>query len=190
LVISYLLPMSKLTDSTTQQFKIYSLAQSHGSTLIFTVLLSLSIFLPSFIHQQGITGPLINAFLLLAVVWLGKSAAITLGLIPSVIALSRGLLPITLAPIVPFIMLANCLFVLVFSSFYKKSFSTAVILAATSKFLFLYTVSQVLLVNLLPTKFLIPASQMFSWPQLATALAGGLIAWLVIKEFFKPSRIN
>lgn len=177
--------MSKLTNSATFQPQTQSFVQSYSSTLIFTTLLFLSIFLPSFIHQQGITGPLINAFLLLAAVRLGKSSAITLGLIPSVVALSRGLLPVALAPIVPFIMLANCLFVLVFSAIYKKSFPLAVLSAATVKFLLLHTVSQILLANLLPGKFVTVASHMMSWPQLVTALAGGVIAWVILSGFTK-----
>lgn len=156
---------------------------SHPTTqsLTYFSLLFLSIFLPSLIHQQAITGPLINAILLIATVKLSTSSAITIGLIPSVVALSRGLLPLALAPVVPFIMLANALYVVLFSKVKERTFTGAVVLAATGKFALLYFVSQLLLANLLPQKFLTPASQMMSWPQLVTALAGGLIAAIVLK---------
>lgn len=162
-----------------------SFVKSHTSILTYSILLSLSIFLPSVIHQQGITGPLINAILILTTVWFGTSQAMVVGLLPSLIALSRGLLPLPLAPVVPFIMAANCLLVLIFAQLKTKNFFLAIFSAATVKFFFLYLVSQVLLANLLPEKFLTPASQMMSWPQLVTALTGGLIAWLVLKKMPK-----
>ncbi len=151
-------------------------------SLTYLSLLFLSIFLPSLIHQQAITGPLINAILLIAAVKLSTSSAITIGLIPSVVALSRGLLPLALAPVVPFIMLANALYVVLFSKVKERTFTGAVMLAATGKFALLYFVSQLLLSSLLPQQFLTPASQMMSWPQLVTALIGGLIAAIVLKS--------
>ncbi len=160
--------------------------------LLFAVFAFAAIFLPSIIHQQAITGPLVNAVLLLSTVWLGSSDAIIIGLFPSVVALSRGLLPLPLAPVVPFIMLANSLYILVFSKVINKAkkgcvfknFSLAVASASVVKFIFLFFVSQKLLPTLLPQKFVTPASQMMSWPQLATALLGGLIAYAVLKSFF------
>ena len=169
--------MQKITDSSQSQV----LSSSWSQSLSYLSLLFLSIFLPSLINQQAITGPLINAILLIAAVQLGLSSAITIGLIPSVVALSRGLLPLALAPVVPFIMLSNALYVILFAQFKNTSFSLAVLLAAVSKFVLLYAVSQGLLASLLPQQFLSSASQMMSWPQLITALVGGLIAYLFLK---------
>jgi hypothetical protein len=159
------------------------IAFSRVSTKSFLVLglLLTSIFLPSLIHQQAITGPLINAILLLTTSLAGSSAAMMTGLIPSVVALSRGLLPVVLAPIVPFIMIANALYVTVFAQLKEKSFVGAVAAASVLKFGFLHLVSQVLLAQLLPGKFLTAASAMMSWPQLVTALVGGLIAWVALQ---------
>ena len=117
---------------------------------------------------------------------LGTSSAMTIGLIPSVVALSRGLLPVVLAPIVPFIMLSNALFVLVFSSLRQKSFSLAVIGAAVSKYALLHLTSQHLLATLLPQQFVSKAAMMMSWPQLATALLGGVIAFALLKAVGVP----
>ncbi len=156
---------------------------NYHRTIIYSSLLFLSIFLPSIIHQQAITGPLVNAILLIATMTLGSSAAITIGLIPSVVALSRGLLPLVLAPIVPFIMLSNAVYVMLFSSIKEKNFTTAVILASVGKFTLLYFVSQYLLATLLPQKFLSNASAIFSWPQLITSLTGGLIAYIFIRSY-------
>lgn len=168
----------------------FAATKSKSAILIYGTLLSLSIFLPSIIHQQGITGPLINAILILTTVWFGTGQAMMVGLLPSVIALSRGLLPLPLAPVVPFIMVANALLVLTFSHLHAKNskgFFLAVVGAATVKFLFLYSTSQAVLANLLPEKFLTPAAQMMSWPQLITALAGGFIAWVVLQKLPKLS---
>lgn len=151
--------------------------------LVYLAFLSISIFLPRIIHQQAITGPVVNACLFLTATLFGSSPAMMLGLIPSTVALSSGLLPITLAPIVPFIILSNAILVMVFNKLAKKSFSIAVIASAITKFVFLYLVSQQLLANLLPGKFMTIASQMFSWPQLVTALAGGFIAFSILKIF-------
>lgn len=177
-----------LTKDTMQNlpnrlFNTLTIEQTKPKTLIYSSLLLLSVFLPSIIHQQAITGPLINAILLLATVTLGTSAALTIGLIPSVVALSRGLLPAVLAPVVPFIMLANAVYVLVFYSLQRKNYVGAVVTASLSKFGLLYLVSQHLLATLLPQQFLSKAAAMMSWPQLVTALTGGVIAWVVLKGF-------
>ncbi|MEA2056359.1 MAG: hypothetical protein U9O78_01415 [Patescibacteria group bacterium] len=146
---------------------------------LFTVLLAGAIFLPSIIHQQAITGPLINAILLIATIVLTPSSALMIGLIPSVVALSRGLLPLPLAPMVPFIMLSNSVYIYFFNKFYKRSFILGVVVASSLKFALLHGVSQWVMPQLLPSKILTKASLMMSWPQLVTALAGGIIAWLV-----------
>lgn len=155
-----------------------------SSSLILIIFFSLSIFLPTVIHQQAITGSIVNALLFLTTAIFGTSSAMLLGLIPSTIALSSGLLPLVLAPIVPFIILSNTLLVLVFSKFSQDRFGLAVILASLVKFIFLFITSQYLLVRLLPNQFLSTASQMFSWPQLITALAGGVMAQIFFKNIF------
>ncbi len=149
--------------------------------LLFTLLLTAAVFLPSIIHQQAITGPLVNAILLIAVITLSPSSALMIGLIPSVVALTRGLLPLPLAPMVPFIMLGNSIYILIFSRLRNKSFALAVVSASILKFGLLYTASQVIFPQLLPNQFLIKASAMMSWPQLVTALAGGFIAWIAVQ---------
>lgn len=163
----------------TKQSQTLSLDNISTKTLTAGILLAIAVFLPSIIYNQAITGPIINAVLLLSTVLLGPSTAIMIGLIPSVAALSRGLLPLPLAPIVPFIMLANGLYIYAFHALQKKSFALAVIAASMLKFAFLHFTSQFLLAGLLPAQFLTPAANMMSWPQLATALAGGLITWVV-----------
>lgn len=165
--------------NSSQTKTLTKISSRAGQALTF---LSIALFLPSVIHQQAITGPIINAVLLLSSLLLGPSTAMMIGLIPSVVALSRGLLPAPLAPVVPFIMISNALYIFVFSQLKAKNFATAVVAASIIKFSLLHFVSQFLLASLLPSKFLTPAANMMSWPQLVTALAGGFIAWVIINS--------
>ncbi len=172
-----------LLNKTSSQPKVLSLAWSLTKKIgIAMSLLAVIIFLPSIIHQQFITGPLVNASLLLASFLLGPSAAIFLGLIPSTVALARGLLPMALAAMVPFIMISNSLYILVFDRLYKRTNLGAIAAASVLKFFFLFTISHKILAVLLPAKLVPKIILMMSWPQLATALAGGLIAHLVIRK--------
>jgi hypothetical protein len=141
----------------------------------FVLFIAIAITAPM-TNQQFVSGPIVNATLFISAVTLGSSAAIMIGMIPSVVALSTGLLPAVLAPMVPFIIIGNALLVLVFCLFYKRNAWLGVISAGVIKYLFLFATSS-LVVNLLFKKTIAPqVATMMSWPQLLTALLGGLIA--------------
>ncbi|PWB38707.1 MAG: iron hydrogenase [Parcubacteria group bacterium] len=147
-------------------------------------LLGISVILPLF-HQQWITGPMINAMLFIAVVLVGLSNAMILALLPSTIALSVGLLPPLLAPMIPFIMISNVVMVIAFDRLWQKDFWSGVVAGSVLKFLFLWSTST-LVINLVIKKELAPTiSGMMSWPQLATALIGGAIAYGFLKSIKK-----
>ena len=74
--------------------------------------------------------------------------AILIGLFPSLVVLSVGLLPVALAPMIPFIMVGNAILVLVFSKLKTKNFWLAVLSASFLKFLFLFAGSSII-VNLI-----------------------------------------
>ena len=143
-------------------------------------LLSVAMIVPLF-HQQMITGPIINATLFIATAVLGASAGILVGLIPSVIALSAGLLPPVLAPMVPFIMISNTILVLVFHFLKERNYWMGMIMASVLKFVFLYSTSSVVINLLLKKEVATQVSLMMSWPQLLTAIAGGCLAYIFIK---------
>ena len=148
----------------------------------FVSLVALVAILPYYVHNQFITGPLINAALIVGVVTLGTGPAIAIGLVPSVVALSSGLLPIPLAPMIPFIMISNTILVLVFASLRKMNFWTGIGSAALVKYLFLYLTSSVVMGLITQQPIAQKAGAlMMSWPQLATALVGGVIAWGVLR---------
>jgi len=172
------------------QAKILALSKTKILSLIyFTGLLAVSLVAPLF-HFQPITGPIVNACLFIAVSILGVQAGIMLGLLPSLIALSVGTLPAPLAPMVPFIMASNAIMVVVFSYLKNKNFAVGIITASLLKFLFLFSTSYVV-VNLITQKSIAQkATQMMSWPQLITALLGGLIAFLIFKTTKKDAKVT
>ncbi|HQM16081.1 MAG TPA: iron hydrogenase [Candidatus Woesebacteria bacterium] len=165
-----------------QTSSVRTLSPSTIKSILFVSLLFVSIYLPSLIHQQVIAGSLVNASLLLATAFLGSSSAIAIGLIPSVVALSRGLLPLVLAPMVPFIMLANMIYVLVYDRMSAKGHWLASLLAAFSKFGWLQLSSYFVLSLFLPNPVWASAKIMMSWPQLLTALVGSVIAGIILNK--------
>lgn len=143
------------------------------------------IFAVPFLPFQGITGPIVNAILFISVVILSVRSAILLALAPSLIAVTVGTLPAVLLPMVPFIIAGNIILVFIFYRFRKNNYWIAVILASVLKFLFLYSTSFIV-INLIIKKQLASAvSLMMSWPQLVTALAGGVVAYFFLKVIRK-----
>ncbi|MFA5995722.1 MAG: hypothetical protein WCW27_02985 [Patescibacteria group bacterium] len=144
------------------------------------VIMAVMVIVPLF-NFQFITGPLVNACLLLIVMLAGLNQARFAALIPSIIALSVGLLPVALAPTIPYIMLANIIFVTVFDKMRVKNYWYGVIAASLAKFAFLaassYIVGQLMFGQAIAAK----ATAMLSWPQLLTALGGGIIAYAILK---------
>jgi len=126
--------------------------------------------------NQWITGTIVNAILFLAVWRTGAVNAIFVAFLPSSIALLRGLLPAPMAALIPYIILSNIILVAVFYAL-KKHPLTGVAAASAAKFLFLFAISSFLIKTAGPLLF------MMQWPQLFTALAGGLVAVGVIKSF-------
>ena len=170
---------------TINKNKILSLVQ-------FGMLLSISIIAPLF-HFQPITGPIVNACLFIATALLGVQAGIMLGLLPSLIALSIGTLPVPLAPMVPFIMASNAIMVVIFAWCQTSvrhmsdtaKFGVAVAMASILKFLFLFSTSYIVIHLITQKPIAQKAAQMMSWPQLTTALLGGLIAFAFLRFYKK-----
>ncbi len=156
-----------------------------------TSLCCLAVFLPFAIHIQWITGPVINAIFILTLLLFGIKKAVVIALVPSLVALSGGLLPPVLAPVVPFIMLANIIFIFTIDFFYNRienpqlAYWSGAFLASGLKFLFLYS-SVIWIQGLLIQEGLASqVAQMMSWPQFFTAIIGSFIAWSVLKALNK-----
>ncbi len=139
------------------------------------VLLALTLVIQMLALPQFFTGPLVNAFLLLAAVTAGVTSGVVIGLLTPWIAFMRGILPAPLGPLIPFIMIGNAALVIVFSLIRRRRGSLflsgiAVAVAAVAKYLILSN-AVIWVVEVPP-----PVAQVMQIPQLITALVGGAIA--------------
>ncbi len=156
----------------------------------FLALAGAATALPFFIHLQWVIGPIVNAILILTLFLVGIRSALVVCLIPSLMALSGGLLPAILAPVVPFIMIGNVILVLCVDYFANlrqstpnnaKNYWLGVIAGAGLKFAFLFVSVNFISQLLIKQELAVKVAQMMSWPQFATAFAGGMIAWVVLR---------
>ncbi len=171
-------------NKNTNQVKALAINKEKISVLSqFIILMGIAVTAPLLAHQQAISGPIINAALFISTVLLGVRGAILIALVPSLIALSVGLLPPILAPMIPFIMLGNAILILAFSYLREKNYWLAMISASLIKFLFLWGTSSIVINLLLKKEIAQKIALMMGWPQLLTALAGGLIAYLFLRNF-------
>ena len=150
-------------------------------TLTKAILLIGIVTFAPLLGQQAITGPIVNATLFISTILIDIKYAIFVGLIPSGIALSVGLLPLTLAPMIPFIMVANAILIVAFEGLRRKNYWLAVFSASTIKFLFLKITSFKVIDLVLKKEVASKAALMMSWPQFVTAIAGGILAYLFLK---------
>lgn len=135
---------------------------------------------------QWLTGPLVNALLLLAVEWVGVSQAILIGMVTPMGAAVSGVLPLPLLAMIPFIAVGNATLVSVYGALRARNRWLALGVAAVLKTAVLAITVTVLVAR--PLSIVIagdaqalalplPMVEMMRWPQLATALAGGVIAF-------------
>ncbi len=142
-----------------------------GFALKITLFAAAAGIVPSLGLRQEITGPLVNAMLLLAVGAVGIPSAMALGALPSLVAIGRGTHPVALLPMVPFIVLGNAAFVGVFGILRGRNFAIASGIASVIK-LAVLSLTAMYVVHL-PG----PLAAMMGLPQLYTALAGAVIAY-------------
>ncbi|MBE3598829.1 MAG: ECF transporter S component [Limnochordaceae bacterium] len=124
---------------------------------------------------QLATGPVVNATLFLAAWTVGPLFGAAIGLLTPVVALWRGILAAPLAPMVPFIAVGNGVLVVIAYYLRRVHLSVAIAVAAVAKFALLATAVRALVS--VPA----PIAVAMQWPQLYTAILGGLLAWLVWK---------
>jgi hypothetical protein len=142
------------------------------------ILLSLLLAFQMLGLPQPVTGPVINFILLFAIVLNGFYSSLIIGSVSPVIAFARGILPAPLGPMIPFIILANLVYITIFalarSKTDKPMFSLIfVIVGSLLKYLVLSSAVS-FFVSVPP-----PIAQAMSFPQLITALLGGLILLLI-----------
>lgn len=163
-----------------------SLRHAVAVSNVFVLLLGVSIVAPLLRLPQLVTGSIVNATLLVAAVVLGPRAAISIGMLPSLFAAMSGQLPPPLVPLVPLIVVGNALFVLVFHLVRRRGWWLAVASASAVKFGWLLGATSLLILTtgLLAGPAAGLALGVMGWPQLVTAICGGMIAFAVLR----PSR--
>jgi hypothetical protein len=149
----------------------------------FATLLGISVVAPVLGLPQLFTGTLVNAALLVATVLLGPRAAVSIGILPSLFAVVSGQLPAALAPLVPLIMLGNALLVVVFHVLRERGWWLSAVAAAVVKSCWLFGATGLLAVStgLLAEPVVPVALVVMGWPQLVTALSGGVLAYAVLR---------
>ena len=159
------------------------------NSAVFAVFLAVAAFAP-LLKQQFVTGPIVNAVMLISTAYLGTTAGVLIAFLPSFFAAFIGLLPTPLLPMIPYIIAANIIFVLSFGFLKERNFWLAAISASFLMFLFLFLSSSYIInffiEGTLPAKIAV----MMSWPQLITALAGSLIAFFVLKASKKTQNYD
>ncbi|MHB1006239.1 MAG: ECF transporter S component [Chloroflexota bacterium] len=138
---------------------------------VFAALLALALLIPALGLDQQLTGPMVNALLIASVPLVGLPGAIMVGAFPSLVASLRGQLPLPLVVMVPYIILGNAVMVSAVALLRRRGYWLSVVVGAVAKFALLYA-AVTYLVNV-PA----PLAVMMQWPQLYTALMGGVIVW-------------
>lgn len=139
---------------------------------------------------QPVTGPFVNAMLLLTLAFVGWGPAVGVGFVTPAVALLRGVLPPALGPVVPVIAVGNALLVSVYTAVCRLwgcrptspgwlAGLAAVGTAALGKFLWLSLCVQLLLPVAVGLRLPAAATFALTTVQLSTALAGGIGALLI-----------
>jgi len=163
--------MTNIREGILSKVKTRELSQ-------FVVLSSIAVFIPFYIHLQWLTGPLVNAVLIITLFLVGVRCALVLCMVPSMMSLSGGLLPAVLAPAIPFIMFSNVILILTIDYFYNNiknkfnGFWVGAIMGSLLKFSFLYFSINIVSSLLIKQELASKITQIFSVAQLLTALVG------------------
>jgi hypothetical protein len=104
--------------------------------ITFLILLMVATLAPH-AGNQFVTGTIVNCTLLITVATLSIRAGLLTCIIPSTIALTTGLLPVVLAPMIPFIILGDAVLLITFDYLNKINYWLGAITGSVLKFAFL-----------------------------------------------------
>lgn len=149
--------------------------------------LTLVAVLAPLLRVQLLTGTIVNACLVVALIALGKKPAFGVALLPSTVAAINGTLPLTLAPLIPVIVIANAILIEVFDFFRNRGFMAAAIASSLAKYAFLSLAGFFYLGFFADPAVSRGVSSVISYMQLTTALLGCLAAYFVVKLFKSKS---
>jgi hypothetical protein len=159
-------------------------------------LLALTLIVQMAGFPQPVTGPLVNALLFIVTELLGLWAGIFIGLLTPVLALFRGQLPALLAPMVPFIAVANTALVILFGLTRKLKHRNPVfrfpwpgiILSAGVKYLVLLAAVKSMVPAMTGSHFPSEVEYMMAMPQFLTAITGGVV-YVVLMKFINKLKV-
>lgn len=161
-----------LIKETLVSYKIKFIAASGLALFLFFIIFNS--------HSQWITGPVINAILILTTVLAGPAEAAFTGLLPGFIAISNGILPPGQNTAIPVVMTGNIIFIITFHYIRSRGFIFAAISASMLKFLFIYIITNHLMQTCFNIRISEQVSVMMSWPQFVTAIAGCILAYVIL----------
>jgi len=142
------------------------------------LLLGVALAVQSLKLPAQITGIIINAVLFTAVALVHPLAGVAIGLATPWVAVAMGIMALVF--MAPYVMLANLTLVVVYTLLKKTSQFVAVVAASLAKYAF-FIVTINYLVPLAGKKLPAPALVVFGVQQLVTALAGGLLALIIVQ---------
>ncbi len=168
-------------SKTWMNVKTQALTETAIATTVAVIVPALLAHTP---QNQFIVGPIVNAVLFWVALRVGIANAIFIAVVPSMIALLRGMLPPQAVLAIPYIIAGNIAMIMTFSlvvNQFKKSV-----------FLYFGVIAGALVktaVIFLPVLYILKLTGvvafMMSWPQLVTAIIGGLVVVRVQKYFQK-----
>jgi hypothetical protein len=150
--------------------------------VVLTVAMVSAAVLAPLMHSQLVTGMIVNAALFGAVMMVGFRAAASVAVIPSLIALAVGTLPLVMAPMIPFIMASNIALAGVFALLKKANYWVAASVASVVKFGMLVLSANIILAAMTHGKVTTVLASMMGWPQLITALLGAGLAYFAFER--------
>lgn len=144
--------------------------------------------------SQIFVGPIVNAVLIIAAAVCGLWYGIAIGVLTPLLAWILGQLPAPFGPFIPFIMIGNAIFILLFYLIknYKYGQIIGIITGAFFKFIFLFLSATTivkalkLIINVQVLNKLAIAMGVL---QLITAIAGGILAIILLSLLRKRNQI-
>lgn len=187
------------------QKKVLWLTETAAMLALLICLQWVGSFVPDQLTKQLVTGTFVNCVLAVTVLVVGMSSGITVAVISPVFAFLLTIAP-NLITVVP-IMIGNVCYV-VLLRLLSRGYTTqrfwqlpaALTVAASAKFAVLYLLVVKIICGvasgsligkkvgetvLLAPPMLMKLPSMFTWPQLATAFAGGILALLIVPTLKK-----
>ena len=143
-------------------------------------------------HNNFVVGPLVNMCLLVATAFTGVWSGVIIAVVSPFASLINNHAPVAAAllPFAPFVAIGNILFVVSYYFLRKKSQLLSVLIGAVLKFGFLMGAITIFLKIFSFPKFAKVLILLFGWPQLITAVVGGVMALLVIQIMEKNKSLN